>query len=303
MNEQDKYLISSGLSLNELYQSNPDILDEIVTQTNKNLNLDNLDLEELTYFASASTSESMNIPAQSYLVVFSQGDKSIRALVTATKKVTLLDDSFVVPAGATTSEQSPNTNPSSTPDTSTSSTNTPTTTTTGQDATASNNQTSTPATPTSQFQGLDIATLNTTYNSIKTTIVDKYDKQSSKQMTDAYQDYLLKNGSYPEASTSEMALLDTNTQFYWVPIVTPDKNSVFWVASFNSSDTGKVSTTLVCIDGKYYQFVDTSANSSSVTTIAINDDGSDYSTIIKAANLGDKYYLDNKQTQYWVRVK
>lgn len=288
MIEQDKYRISTGLSLAELYQNNSDMVDQMIDQVNKTLDTQNLTLIDLAYFTNAIVADGLDIPANSYLLRFNNGKSDLDALVNGDNQVTIITGidpwDFVVNDETTTSQEG----------------------STGQDGSSSSDTGSGTGTSQPDNSGtatqptwIDTAKLVSDYNSTKYDLGVDYAKSNSKQLTWAYQDYLLENG-YPIATAQEMALINTNTTFYWVPIVTPDKTSVFFVGSYDSGDTDKVSTTIVCIDGKYYQYVNTK---NTAATIAINDDGSDYNSIIKATNVNDMYYLGTRNTEYWIRIK
>ncbi len=312
--EQDKYRISTGLSLAQLYQANPDVVSQIVDQVNKNLDMDNLILNDLAYFPNAVASDSIDIPANSYLFGLYNGTTAIDALVTPGENIIMIKDDNVwtlVDNESQTPGTTDNTDTDDSNDNTSSDTDNSNTTGTGENNSdaqdpstnqnSSNSQTS--GGTTAQDNWIDTSKLASEFNSIKYQLVDNYDKDSSKKLTNAYQDYLLSQNGYVQSTTEEMAKVGYSTSFYWVPIVTPDKNNVFFAASYNSSDTDKVSTTIVCIDGKYYQYINTNDSNSSSSMIAINDDGSDYQDIVKAANVNDRSYLDKKQTKYWIRIR
>lgn len=286
--EQDKYLISTGLSLCQLYQDNSDMVDQMIDQANNTLDTQNLTLIDLAYFPSAIVADGLDIPANSYLLSFSNGKMDLDALVNGDKQVTIITG--IDPWDFVANDETPTSQEDST----------------GQDGSFSGDTESDTETDlqdnsgtASQSTWIDTAKLVNDYNSIMYDLGVDYAKSNSKKLTRAYQDYLLENG-YPNATAQEMALISTNTTFYWVPIVTPDKTSVFFVGSYDSGDTDKVSTTIVCIDGKYYRYVNTKKPNA---TIAINDDGSDYNSIIKATNVNDMYYPGTKNTEYWIRIK
>lgn len=308
--EQDKYQISTGLSLSDLYQGNDDLIAQMIDQVNNTLSTQKLTLIDLAYFANAALGEGLNIPANSYLLRFNNTKIELDALVGEDGKVTIINGTdpwdFAGEESATGDSQgnsqqddsSSGATGSGTADNTNGSTDAPT-----PDNGANDSEDNTSSTesgdPTSKPSWLNTGEMVGAYNSAKYLLGVDYAKSNSKQLTRAYQDYLLEKG-YPVATTQEMALIATSTTFYWVPIVTPDKSSVFFAGSYDSGERDKVSTTIVCIDGKYYQYVNTKNTNA---TIAINDNGSDYQNIIKAANVNDRYYIDKKNTQYWIRIK
>lgn len=297
--EQDKYQVATGLSVSELYQDNPELTKQIVTQVNGTLNSSNLRLNEMVYFAHASHSDALTIPANSYLLNFTVASTNLNALITETKDLTIIDDDIALDF-VTGANPDPSQGDSPTTELPDDSFGDQDEDNANQERPGHGNDDPNQASQ-SQFAGIDFANVNSHYNSLKTSLVNKFDKANSAKLTREYQKLLLKESGYPVATSQEKELISSSGDFYWVPIVTPNKNAVFFGASYDSQDKNAISTTLVCLDGKYYQYVNIKDKNGQTSTYSLSEDGSDHDTIAKAQNINDQVKIS--QFEYWVRIK
>ncbi len=312
-NEESKFLIANGVhDIQEVYDNDPQLYQNIMNALNNRFDDLNLSITDLEYYGSESSTGGLEIPADSYLMNFFDGQEQLKVLITGNDQIKFLSQGTVFPEPVLSPtddknqkedkvKDNPSTeNPHSNnydPDTSSE---------TADDTPA--DQPETPAQPETPVAQDDQDPSKTSADEIPATqspsdtinlsyyqaIAANLGGNNDNQRTRSLQAMVLgqNNGSYLELTSEQKALYNFNIQtpMYWMPYVdTSDgKINIFLAATTQASNIGNVDSTLIYLDGYFYAYVNNvNSKNGKISEFEVHQNGDLYQTLINQSDQSD----------------